>query len=123
MKSKLLGYTRKKYIKQQCEGCLLPRTISKCVAFYEEPNGRKIKEFKVGCHCARRGWVYHRLHHFKEKLKESCSEKVNEVRDRARTGTPKEVVEKCIEDRKWLDELFRDLKSKLNDADTCPLGG
>ena len=35
-----------------------------------------LKEFKVGCYCADRGFLYHDLHHCKQQLTESCSEKV-----------------------------------------------
>lgn len=110
-------------IEQKCEGCLMSRTLSECMVFYEEPNGRKIKEFKVGCYCAGRGLVFHDLHHFKPQLKERCSEKIHEVRDRAMTETPKEIAHKCIKDKEWVDLLYRILQSKLNAADKCNLGG
>lgn len=107
--------------KGKCEACLLQRTITECMMFYEEPNGKKIKEFKVGCYCADRGFLYHDLHHCKQQLTESCSEKVNEVRGTAET--PEEIVHQCLEDEEWLNELFEELQSKLRTADDWGVGG
>nr|XP_058950446.1 coiled-coil domain-containing protein 82-like [Pocillopora verrucosa] len=110
-------------LKGKCEACLLPRSLTQCMVCYEEPDGEVKKEFQVGCFCAERGSLYHELHHYKQHLKESCSEKINKVRREAGIQAPEEIVKKCLDDEKWLDLLFSNFQSTLNAADRWAVDG
>lgn len=107
--------------KGKCQACLLPRSLTERIVCYQ-PDG-EVEMFKVGCFCAERGLLYHELHHWRQQLKESCSEKIKKVRHKAGTKTPEEIVKECLDDQEWLDLLFNNFQTVLNAADRWAIDG
>ncbi|RMX40766.1 hypothetical protein pdam_00020839 [Pocillopora damicornis] len=100
---------------QRCEACLIPRFLKERVEC-EEPDGEVKQKFKVCQSCAAKGSVYHDLHHYKQQLKENCSEQLEKVQQMAGTETPEGIIKKCLDDERWLDRLFSQFQSTLDAA-------
>lgn len=106
----------KQRMKDKCEACLTTRFLTQRVMCCEEPDGEVKQEFKVCQSCAAKGSVYHDLHHYKQPLKEKCSEQLEKVQLMAGTEKPEGIIKKCLDDEKWLDGLFSQFQSTLNAA-------
>lgn len=102
--------------RKKCEACLMPRFLTERVVCYEEPDGEVKQKFKVCQSCAAKGSVYHDLHHYKQQLKENCSEQLKKVQEMAGTEKPEGIIKKCLDDEGWLDGLFSHFQSTLNAA-------
>lgn len=101
---------------KKCEACLMPRFLTERVVCYEEPDGEVKQKLKVCQSCAAKGSVYHDLHHYKQHLKENCSEQLEKVKEMAGTETPEVIIKKCLDDERWLDRLFSQFQSTLDAA-------
>lgn len=112
--------------RQKCEACSMSCFLTKRVVCDEEPDGPdgEVKqEFEVCRSCADKGHVYHKLHHYKQQLKESCFKKINIVKQMTGTEKPRRIVKKCLDDKRWLDWLFSNFQSTLNAADRWAVDG
>lgn len=57
--------------------CRRPRTITQLFCFYQELNGEIVRKFRIGCYCADKALIYHRIHHYcSVELKKACEEKL-----------------------------------------------
>lgn len=111
-----------------CQACKRNRHITRSFEFYEKENDEMAcKEFRIGCFCADKAIVYHRLcHYITVELKESCREKLEEdmAEGNDRSSGVVDIVNRlCVENDSWQNELFSEFKKLLSQADKWALDG
>jgi len=60
------------------------------------------------CHC---------VHHFKFQLYKKCKTEVAERKEKEKKEEFSELLDSCLQDRTWVQQLFRDLKQMLESCD------
>lgn len=105
-----------------CQACQLTRNLTERLLFYQQHDGEKVKpavkKFSVGCYCADRANTYHDLQHYDFELRQSCVEKLEKLRAMPgqETGKEEDVVIRCLDDKDWLEILFKAFQAHLKNA-------
>ncbi len=114
--------------REGCEACARPgRIASQSLRFKGSPYDIENFEsqetslpsdmlFKVGRFCATRSELYHRVFHYLFHLRQKCVEAVNQFSDN--DVTAEFVLNKCMDDEPWKEEMYRDLCSLIDSVKT-----
>ncbi|GFN93840.1 proline-rich protein 12 [Plakobranchus ocellatus] len=85
----------------------------------EKPgSGNHAQEFMIGKLAAQHVRTYHSLYHFKYWLRQRCDTKVKMTKEsnKSENLTDEIVLDKCLENRNWVLQLFDSLKSLLRNG-------
>ena len=114
--------------REGCEACARPgRIASQSLIFKGTPYDIENFEsqetslpsdmlFEVGRFCATRSKLYHRVFHYLFHLRQKCVEAVNQFSDDDVAAD--DVLNKCMDDEQWKEEMYRDLCSLIDSVKT-----